>query len=281
MKKTIIILSILAFIASSCKQANAQQYKTKDNDIIINNGEYIVKGVFNPSTETLYTNEKYSDIFYVFSEPFASQTKIDYTFQFQYSRKKVFQLLELKELILSPNIDEQIQWLIIHNQPLITEDIHYAQNDCENLSENKLHFTTNGKRVIVPYQPNICFVFYKDGTFIGSIENESNLENIKFMKQMKHKHFVSLEPITDIAKWNDIGYYLEQGYCYSMAIDILEKVLQKSPGRVVAYLNIADAYWGNNEKAKAKESYNKYIELMKSQEKDMNKIPTRVYDRIK
>jgi tetratricopeptide (TPR) repeat protein len=85
----------------------------------------------------------------------------------------------------------------------------------------------------------------------------------------------------DISLMNDKAYYLEQLGAYAESIYILKKVLSKSPDRVVAYLNIADAYWGNNEKNEAKKSYEKYIELMKNQGKDMKKIPQRVYDRIK
>jgi hypothetical protein len=84
------------------------------------------------------------------------------------------------------------------------------------------------------------------------------------------------------ANYNEQAYNLEQQGKYQEAVDILlEKVLHVSPNRVVAYLNLADAYWGLNEKEKAKENYQKYIELMKSQQKDLSKIPQRVYDRLK
>jgi tetratricopeptide (TPR) repeat protein len=84
----------------------------------------------------------------------------------------------------------------------------------------------------------------------------------------------------NIPLMNDKAYYLEQLGAYSEAIFILKKVISKSPDRVVAYLNIADAYWGNNEREEAGRSYEKYVELMKSQGKDMKKIPQRVHDRI-
>jgi tetratricopeptide (TPR) repeat protein len=88
--------------------------------------------------------------------------------------------------------------------------------------------------------------------------------------------------ITDnIPLMNDKAYYLEQAGAYAESIKKKKKVISKSPDRVVAYLNIADAYWGNNEKEEAKKSYEKYVELMKKQGKDMKKIPQRVYDRIK
>jgi hypothetical protein len=81
-------------------------------------------------------------------------------------------------------------------------------------------------------------------------------------------------------QYNDIGYYLEQAECYEEAIYVLRKVLEKYPDRVVAYLNIADAYWGINDTEEAGKSYRKYLELMKSQGKDLSRIPKRVHERI-
>ena len=42
-----------------------------------------------------------------------------------------------------------------------------------------------------------------------------------------------------------------------------------------------DAQWGFDDNENAKKSYLKYISLMKSQGKDLNKIPKRVHERIK
>jgi tetratricopeptide (TPR) repeat protein len=81
-------------------------------------------------------------------------------------------------------------------------------------------------------------------------------------------------------QYNDIGYYLEQAECYEEAIYVLGKVLEKYPDRVVAYLNIADAYWGRSDMEEAGKSYRKYLELMKSQGKDLSRIPKRVHERI-
>jgi tetratricopeptide (TPR) repeat protein len=80
---------------------------------------------------------------------------------------------------------------------------------------------------------------------------------------------------------NDIAYYLEKAEIYDEAIFILENIIKKEPTRVVAYLNIADAYWGTENKSQAKKNYEKYLYLMKSQKKDLSKIPQRVYERIR
>jgi len=87
--------------------------------------------------------------------------------------------------------------------------------------------------------------------------------------------------ISNISLMNDKASYLEQFGAFEESISILERVISKSPDRVVAYLNIADAYWGSNEKENARDSYKKYIELMKAQGKDIKKIPPRVYERLK
>jgi hypothetical protein len=80
--------------------------------------------------------------------------------------------------------------------------------------------------------------------------------------------------------FNDCGYYLEQGGKYQEAIVVLSEVIAKFPDRIPAYLNIADAYLGLNNAQKAKENYQKYIELMTKAGKQ-TKIPKRVIDRVK
>jgi tetratricopeptide (TPR) repeat protein len=86
-------------------------------------------------------------------------------------------------------------------------------------------------------------------------------------------------PITTktLTQYNDIAYYLQQAKANDEAIFLLEKIIEKFPNRTVAYLNLADAYDGINDKEKAKENYEKYINLMK-QDKKENKIPQRVLE---
>ncbi len=82
----------------------------------------------------------------------------------------------------------------------------------------------------------------------------------------------------NVQQYNDIAYYLEQSSLFDSSIFILEKIVKHFPTRVVAYLNLADAYWEIEDKNKAIENYNKYIELMKEKGWE-NKIPKRVYDK--
>lgn len=80
---------------------------------------------------------------------------------------------------------------------------------------------------------------------------------------------------------NNKGYFLlKHGYVKAARL-YLTKIVEQSPTRAVAYLNSADCYWELEENTKAIEHYKKYIELMKKQSKNLNKIPKYVYERIK
>ncbi|WP_368164373.1 tetratricopeptide repeat protein [Aeromonas sp. R6-2] len=78
--------------------------------------------------------------------------------------------------------------------------------------------------------------------------------------------------------FNDYGYFLQQAGLNVEAVDILNLVIKKSPSRKVVYLNVADAYWGMNEKNLAVKNYMKYRSLMTGNE---DNIPSYILDRIK
>ncbi len=84
----------------------------------------------------------------------------------------------------------------------------------------------------------------------------------------------------NVDRYNDFGFFLEQAGRYKKSIQLLEKVVTKFPNRVVAYINLGDAYYGNNEIVKAKQAYQTYVDLMKKVGKE-KRIPKRVYDRLK
>jgi tetratricopeptide (TPR) repeat protein len=81
--------------------------------------------------------------------------------------------------------------------------------------------------------------------------------------------------LESIGKYNDIGFFLEQGGEYTEAILVLKKVVELFPERTVAHLNIADAYKGLNQIDSAIAHYSKYSDLMKKDGKE-SKIPKRV-----
>ncbi|PBI88355.1 hypothetical protein BSF41_24830 [Flavobacterium sp. ACN2] len=80
---------------------------------------------------------------------------------------------------------------------------------------------------------------------------------------------------------NDKAYILEKNKQFKTSAYILEKIILKRPERVVAWLNLGDVYWEINKRKESKKVYSKYLELMKSQGKDLKKIPNRVYERLK
>ena len=84
----------------------------------------------------------------------------------------------------------------------------------------------------------------------------------------------------NIIIYNYGAYNLIEGENFNEARIILLDIVNFSPDRVVAYLNLGDAQQGFDDNENAKKSYLKYISLMKSQGKDLNKIPKRVYERI-
>ena len=85
----------------------------------------------------------------------------------------------------------------------------------------------------------------------------------------------------NVEKINNIAYDFYKKNNYLVSLSIFNKIIEKFPIRTVAYLNIADCYWELKDKEKAKANYNNYIDLMKSQKKDVKKIPKYVYERIK
>jgi hypothetical protein len=77
---------------------------------------------------------------------------------------------------------------------------------------------------------------------------------------------------------NDLGFLFEQAGYYQEAAELLEHITLKHPDRIVAYLNLADAYWALEKKELAQQSYNQYYEKMIATGKQA-KIPHRVITR--
>lgn len=112
---------------------------------------------------------------------------------------------------------------------------------------------------------------------------EKNYKLISGENSYNIKSILSCYPISskNVDIYNNIAFYFSESGVYSISADILNKIIKTTPTRVVTWLNLADIYWELDEKAKAKDSYQKYTSLMKSQNKDLSKIPQRVYERSK
>jgi len=83
----------------------------------------------------------------------------------------------------------------------------------------------------------------------------------------------------NVTQYNNIAYYFEKHKAFEQSVFVLEKVLDQYPTRTVAYINLGDAYWSLDKRIKAKAAYQKYVELMKANEKE-HKIPQKVLERV-
>ncbi|MEB0043807.1 MULTISPECIES: lysozyme inhibitor LprI family protein [unclassified Pseudomonas] len=65
---------------------------------------------------------------------------------------------------------------------------------------------------------------------------------------------------------------------YQESVELLNAVIARNPARTVAYLNLADSYWGLKDKKQAAQAYKQYATLMSGAGK-ASKIPARVAER--
>ncbi|MTI29549.1 tetratricopeptide repeat protein [Xanthovirga aplysinae] len=121
--------------------------------------------------------------------------------------------------------------------------------------------------------------FYQE---IKSYSESNNLQKLRLLGDKVVLSFL-LENISitneNLSKYNDIAYYFEQGGAFQGATFLLEYIIKNFPDRIVAYINLGDAYWGLEEEEKAIKAYGKYVELMKDSGKEQ-RIPERVFDRV-
>lgn len=110
---------------------------------------------------------------------------------------------------------------------------------------------------------------YKDAQRVGDYPRRD------FVESYLRKYGYSTDRQQD---FNDIAYFWQQAGFSDEAIWLLVKVLEDNPKRIVTYLNIADAYWAQGEKAKAAESYRAYISLVNANDKQQ-KVPQRAHER--
>lgn len=145
----------------------------------------------------------------------------------------------------------------------------YKYVDSENSDEIICELYVNNKRISnqLGISKTISLKSFNKDNFLKEIQN--------FLEHYPKGAINTAEVL------NNKGYFLFKFKYYDASLIYLNKTIQLFPNRVVAHLNIADCYWNINQKAKAIESYNKYISLMKSQKKDLKKIPKYVYERIK
>ena len=78
---------------------------------------------------------------------------------------------------------------------------------------------------------------------------------------------------------NDYGFLLQQAGRNKDSVRILSLVVKYTPKRTVAFLKLADAYWGVGDKLNASLNYKKYTSL--NTDANHDKIPIRAIERSK
>lgn len=193
-----------------------------------------------------------------------STTKIKEEYNFIYSANKL-------NLIYK----EQVKF---SSKGTATNRIYFDNYNMENRSYENIE--SLGKDLVFTYSNKkpIIYLYNKKKVPFGNISIISSSESYFIdYPNVKKENLI----IENTQEANDVAYYLEQLGTYDESIFLLNEIIKMSPDRVVAYLNLGDANWGLNNKKAAIKAYEKYISIMKLQNKDLKKIPKRVYDRIK
>jgi len=222
--------------------------------------------------------------------------------------KKIIALLFILVLFLTSfkNISK-------NNFQMQSDDFYFSINEVDNfIIKDYFLYTKNGKFEIDSrnHRENNDYYFdliyknkvigmYSDSETSGcdlftnynSIKRELGLYDFVYLKKFDEKLIVQkvkeallkypAEFYSSPEILNNKGYFLYQNKYHDAALLYFNKVIEKFPNRVVAYLNRADCQWELKEKEKAKRDYKKYVQLMKEQKKDLKKIPDYVYERIK
>jgi len=207
--------------------------------------------------------------FFLTYEYNASSTKMKQVYNFIYKNNAIY--LTSKEILKYSKEGSLSNKVYLKNYKLTNQSYSDLENIGSSLNEsfskNKSFAFTNLYDNIYKKIGIVNFTISNDDKFIKTPFNED-----KYIKDIK---------IIDTDKLNDVAYYLEQSGAYKESISFLNRIIDNNPQRVVAWLNLADAQWGDNKKKDAKLSYLRYIYLMEIQNKDIKKIPQRVYERIK
>lgn len=123
-------------------------------------------------------------------------------------------------------------------------------------------------------------------SFYEQVKTNSAADKVQQLEFISNEYVLNylLENIPidskNLSKYNDIAYYLKQSKLYNASVFLLEEVISTFPDRTVAYINLGDAYKGLNNNEKANKAYERYVALMKRNDKE-NEIPQKVWDNIK
>lgn len=239
--------------------------KTADS-VIIYNSSNLIRNADLLNTDFYRGNDE-NDFFLVYQNN-ASTTKTQSTYHLFVNKNDLF-------LISKEQVDLNGDGIFIAKNYIVP--IKVTNMDYETMDE-KIVFANRKNSIILKNK-------LKNSIFFNNIKAFEMIFSYKsddfFIDYPVNTFKIGTLNLLDIKNSNDIAYYLEEAQIYDEAIFILKSIIKKEPTRVVAYLNLADSYWAIGNKDLAKENYKKYVELMKSQNKDLKKIPKEVWERTK
>lgn len=238
---------------------------TKDKDLILDCGrkqivyKNLIVNEISISTE-LIQNKNHS--FSLLYELNASATKMKEKYDFIYSDQGI------------TLVDKEI--MKFGQEGLMINRIYVEDFDMSNKTYDDLQSLGSELPDNFELTRSSMSIYDSKKTLFATQDFQSTIENL-FVEYPDMGQ--SQTKIINVESANNQAFALEKIGANEESKTLLEEITSQFPDRIVAYLNLADVYWKLNEKDKAKENYIQYISLMKSQKKDLSKIPKRVYDR--
>ncbi|WP_294311515.1 tetratricopeptide repeat protein [uncultured Chryseobacterium sp.] len=213
------------------------------------------------STELIQNSDNGFSLLY---DQNASSTKIKEKYDFIYSDTGIF--LVDKEIIKFGQDGLMINRLYVHNFNLSNKTFEDLQSLGAELPD---HFEQGCSSMSIYDSENVPFATqnFRDST-------EDLFISYPDVKDGDIK-------ISNVESANNQAFNLEKIGANQQSKILLEQIIRQFPERIVAYLNLADVLWKIQDHDQAKIHYAKYLSLMKSQNKNLSKVPQRVYDRIK
>ncbi|MBV6880529.1 tetratricopeptide repeat protein [Epilithonimonas ginsengisoli] len=238
---------------------------TKDKDLILNCGrkqivyKNLIVNEMSISTE-LIQNENHS--FSLLYELNASATKMKEKYDFIYSDQGI------------TLVDKEI--MKFGQEGLMINRIYVEDFDMSNKTYDDLQSLGSELPDNFELTKSSMSIYDSKKTLFATQDFQSTIENIFIEYPDVGQSEIK---IINVESANNQAFALEKIGANEESKTLLEEITRQFPNRIVAYLNLGDVYWKLNEKDKAKENYIQYISLIKTQKKDLSKIPKRVYDR--
>lgn len=254
-------------LQNSDKENQAPKVVIEGSDLIVfyNNKKTVYKNLIvnemSVSTELIQNNNTGFSLLY---EQNASSTKIKEKYDFIYSDTGI--LLIDKEIIKFRQDGLMINRLYIDNFNMLNKTYENLQSLGAELPDN---FEQASSSMSIYDSKNIPFA-----TQNFQYSTEDLFISYPYVKDSDIK-------ISNVESANNQAFNLEKIGANQQSKILLEQIIRQFPDRIVAYLNLADVLWKIQDQNQAKINYTKYLSLMKSQNKNLSKVPQRVYDRIK